>query len=133
MAEYTTLLEFVKDPEAMRLFQQERLILEVTELMCGIMKQKKMKRSELAEQLGLTKGRISQILNNGTNLTLRRVADIFTMLGKTMVVSVEDLCVAAPEAERPARTEAWPASPGNMWQVWETHWTQDHQNNILAG
>ena len=80
----------------MRLFQQERLISEITELMCQTMKDQGVSRTQLAEQLHKTKGRISQILNSGTNLTLRTVADIFTLLGKSLVVCAEDLFVVRP-------------------------------------
>ena len=67
----------------MRFFQQEHLVVEITELMCKTMKERNIKRGELAERLDKSKGRVSQILNGETNLTLRTVADVFTALGKT--------------------------------------------------
>ncbi len=83
-------------PEEMRAFQQERLVVEITELMCKAMHERGMKRGQLAEQLGKTKGRITQILNGETNLTLHTVADVFTALGKTLTVSVQDVFVEQP-------------------------------------
>ena len=82
----TDLEQRLKDPEELRVFQQERLLVEITQLMCRIMKERGVKRSQLAEQLGKTKGRITQILNGETNLTLRTVADIFTVLQKNLAV-----------------------------------------------
>jgi len=84
------LTQLTDDPTEMRIFQQERLVIEITELMCRTMKEQDIKRSQLAQLLHKTKGRISQILNGETNLTLRTVADIFSVLGKTLVVCVKD-------------------------------------------
>jgi transcriptional regulator with XRE-family HTH domain len=89
----TALDKFVAEGEGMRLFQQERLAAEITELMCRTMRERGVKRSQLAQLLHKSKGRISQILNAETNLTLRTVADIFTVLGKTLTVAAEDLFV----------------------------------------
>ena len=88
----------IDDPEEMRIFQQERLLVEITELMCKTMKGRGMKRGHLAEQLEKSRGRISQILNGEANLTLRTVADVFTALGKKLIVRVENIC---PEETMP--------------------------------
>lgn len=85
----------LKDPEELRVFQQERLLVEITQLMCRTMKDRGVKRAQLAEKVGRTKGRITQILNGEANLTLRTVADIFTALEKKLKVSSEELFVDA--------------------------------------
>lgn len=87
----TLLEQFAEDPKGLQILQQEGLLIEITQLMCKIMKQKGIKRAELAKKLDKSKGRISQILNAETNLTLRTVADIFTVLGKELCVSSKDL------------------------------------------
>ena len=69
------------DPEFRRLLAQEELILEVTEVLCGLLEEEKISKKELAERLGKTKGFVSQLLNGGRNLTLRTVADILHVLG----------------------------------------------------
>ena len=89
----TTFDQFVADEKGMRLFQQERLAAEITELMCRTMRECGINRSQLADRLHKSKGRISQILNAETNLTLRTVADIFTVLGKTLTIDADDLYV----------------------------------------
>lgn len=66
--------------EGMRLYQQERAILEVTELICQLMDERDMSRSELAKRLGRTKGYITQLLDGRANLTVRMISDIFTAL-----------------------------------------------------
>jgi len=69
------------DPEFRRLLAQEELILEVTEVLCGLLEDEKVSRKELADRLGKTKGFVSQLLNGGRNLTLRTLADILHVLG----------------------------------------------------
>ena len=77
----TRVINDMDDPEFRRLLAQEELILEVTEVLCGILEQETISRKELAERLGKTKGFVSQLLNGGRNLTLRTVADIMHVLG----------------------------------------------------
>jgi transcriptional regulator with XRE-family HTH domain len=87
----TAFEQFMSDPKKMRVFQQEMLAAEITELMCRTMSETKISRSALANKLNITKGRISQILASESNLTVRTIADIFTAMGKQMVVDVKNL------------------------------------------
>ena len=91
----TYLEEYCENPERMQ-SQQERLIFEVTQQMWQAMRERKVSRAVLAETLGITKGRVSQILNGRANLTLRSTADIFTALNKTLVTTQRDLFVVEP-------------------------------------
>ena len=87
-----TLIEKLnKDSEEMRLFQQEMLILEVTELISELMEDKKIKKSELAERLGKTKGYITQLLDGRANMTLRTVSEVFYALNSSVNVSSKPL------------------------------------------
>lgn len=95
-----TYLESVAaDPEQMKLYQEERLMVEVTELICRELKKQNLRRSELADKLGKSKGRISQYLDGERNLTLRTVADIFTALGFSLRVDVEPINSRCDEQE----------------------------------
>lgn len=77
-----TLVEkYVEKPEHMRLFQQERAIYEVTELLESTMRETGVSRSELARKLGRSKGWITQLLDGEANKTIRTVADAFAVLG----------------------------------------------------
>jgi transcriptional regulator with XRE-family HTH domain len=67
--------------EGKRLLQQECAILEVTELICDIMEDTGVSRSQLAERLGKSRGYVTQLLDGRANMTIRTVADIFTALG----------------------------------------------------
>ena len=79
-----------------RLLQQEGAILDVTELICEIMKEDRVSRSDLAKRLGKTRGHISQLLDGTANMTVRTVADIFTVLGRT----IHFYCKSDEEQER---------------------------------
>jgi transcriptional regulator with XRE-family HTH domain len=89
----TVLQKFVADTEGMNLFQQERLTAEVVQLICKTMQSQGVTQSQLAERLGKTKGRVSQILSGDCNLTLRTVADVFTALQETLRISATDIFV----------------------------------------
>ena len=66
--------------EGNRLYQQECAILAATELICGIMEDNNVSRSDLAARMGKTKGFVSQLLDGSANMTIRTIADIFTAL-----------------------------------------------------
>lgn len=58
----------------------ERAILEVTELICELMEREGVRRIDLADRLGKTKGYITQLLE-GRNMTIRTISDICFALG----------------------------------------------------
>jgi hypothetical protein len=74
--------EFVESPDNMRLFQQERAITDVTELICRVMKEEGYTRTMLAAKLGKSKGYVTQLLDGERNKTIRTVADVLAMLGR---------------------------------------------------
>ena len=67
--------------EGLLAWNQERAILDVTEMVCRIMKESGVSRSELANRLSKTKGYITQLLDGTANMTLRTVSDALTVLG----------------------------------------------------
>jgi transcriptional regulator with XRE-family HTH domain len=75
--------------EGRRLLQQEDAILDVTELICEIMDETGVSRSELAKRLGTTRGYVTQLLDGSANMTICKVADIFTALGNKLRFSCE--------------------------------------------
>jgi transcriptional regulator with XRE-family HTH domain len=76
--------KLTKTVEGMRLYQQERAILEVTELVCQLMDEQGMSRSELAKRLSRTKGYITQLLDGRANMTVRTISDVFTALDRAV-------------------------------------------------
>src|SRR5262249_25268548 len=74
--------KFVKDPARMRLFQQERAIYEVTDLLDSLMREKGISRATLARRLKKSRGWVTQLLDGESNKTIRTVADVFAVLGQ---------------------------------------------------
>ncbi len=80
-----------KDHKFEKILAQEEFILEVTEVLCKIMRDKEISRKQLADLLGKSKGDVSQLLNGERNLTLRTVADIMHVLGCRGLLSYKKL------------------------------------------
>ena len=68
------------DPKKL-LLNQEAAILDTTELICALMKEADISRSDLAARMGTTKSNITQILDGSRNMTIRTVSDVMTHLG----------------------------------------------------
>jgi len=79
--EKTVVEKYVDDPKRMRLFQQERAIVEVTDLLEAELEKAGISRSKFAEKLGKSKGWVTQLLDEEGNKTIRTVADAFAVLG----------------------------------------------------
>ena len=75
------LVEYLKDPENLRGFQRADLQVEIALQVERAMKAQRISRKELATRMGVSKGRVTQILCGTSNLTLRLVSDVFTALG----------------------------------------------------
>jgi transcriptional regulator with XRE-family HTH domain len=78
------------DPEQQRAYARERVIVAVTEALQEAMDDANLRRSDLAELLGKTKGHISQVLNGHRNMTLSTVGDVLWACGKEL----DDLIVS---------------------------------------
>jgi len=79
----------MKDPEFLKAFAREGLIIDIQEEICRLMEENDVSRNELAKRMGKTKGFITQILNSGRNLTLRTVADVFTALEAEITIKAK--------------------------------------------
>ena len=76
--------KLTKTPHGMRSYQQERTILEVTELLCELMNEASVTRTELAKRMGKSKGHVTQLLDGRTNMTLRTISDAMLALGQAV-------------------------------------------------
>jgi antitoxin component HigA of HigAB toxin-antitoxin module len=83
--------ELRQDPELARLTQQEKLILDVTELVLEKMEDKDIAKSDLAGMLGTNKSHITQMLQGSRNMTLRTVSDIFFALDCKVKIDAVDI------------------------------------------
>jgi AraC-like DNA-binding protein len=80
----TVLQNLTSSPEGMRLYQQERAILELTELVCELMDELGVSRAELARRLSTSRGYVTRLLDGSTNMTLRKITDVFSVLDRSI-------------------------------------------------
>jgi transcriptional regulator with XRE-family HTH domain len=88
--------EIASSPERMRVFQQERLATEITELISRLMREQKLSRAELASRLGKSRPFVTKLLRTGTNMTVHTLADVFYALGHSLRVVERPLSVFTP-------------------------------------
>ena len=69
------------------LYQQEKTVLEVTEVICEAMIQLGISREKLASLLKMDTKRISAILDGSEDATIRTFSDIFTGLNMELACS----------------------------------------------
>jgi transcriptional regulator with XRE-family HTH domain len=103
-----------QDPEGMRRYLQERLIVDVTEQLCELIEKKGIKRGELARKLGKSNAYVSQLLNGDANMTLRTMADLFWALDSSPVIS------AGPLKIKTSRSDLT-----DLFRVWENATQRD--------
>ncbi len=82
----TTFEQFLETPGNQRIYEQERLLVDATELLSTAMETTGAKRGDLAQRLGCSKAYITQILRGNKNLTLRTLADVFWALNHRVVL-----------------------------------------------
>jgi transcriptional regulator with XRE-family HTH domain len=100
-----TIEEFAKEHK--QLLRQEELILDATELISKIMKDNGITKAELADRLGKSKAFVTQCLCGHQNLTLRTLADIFTVLGYQAYFGAETCSVAVKPIHRLYPVKHW--------------------------
>ena len=87
--------QFVETPENRRIYEQERLLVDATELLSTVMENTDTKRTELAQRLGKSKAYVTQILRGNQNLTLKTLADAFFVLNHRLLVVAEPMAAGA--------------------------------------
>ena len=89
----TTVEKFIEDAERRRIFEQESLAFEATELISSLMEEQKIKKSDLAKRIGKSKAYVTQLLGGTRNMTLHTFADLVFALGHRVEFNV------APQSE----------------------------------
>lgn len=79
-----------ENKDTQREYNQERLIVDVAEMIMKTLNDDGVNQVELANKLGKTKGYVSQLLNGSRNMTLRTLADIATELDKKIEFSFKE-------------------------------------------
>jgi antitoxin component HigA of HigAB toxin-antitoxin module len=92
---FTQLDQFIANPENRKIYEQERLLVDATELLSTVMETTGTKRTELAQRLGKSKAYVTQILRGNQNLTLKTLADAFFALNHRLLVVAEPMAAGA--------------------------------------
>ena len=83
----TTALErLLETPDGRKEFCIEQTITNVTELLWGQLEKSSMSQAELAVKMGVTPGRVSQLLDGRANLTLKTIARALAAFDQVMEV-----------------------------------------------
>jgi antitoxin component HigA of HigAB toxin-antitoxin module len=81
MTEKTKFQEFIEDAERHRIFEQESLAFEATELIFTLLKEQQLTKADLAKRIGKSKAYVTQLLSGSRNMTLHTFADLVFALG----------------------------------------------------
>jgi len=90
------------DPAARREYEEAYLVGEVTDSVSALLQELGLSQADLAKRLGVTKGRVSQILSGRQNMTLRTLAAIGWALGVSFDLSPRPM---ADRTGTPAATD----------------------------
>lgn len=112
-----TLIErLTSTPEDRRLFEQERVIFEVTEMISKLMEEQTVSKAELARRLNTSKANITQMLDGRRNMTLRTLVDVMFSLSSTVSVAPRDLTLDENWYEVTFRVRS-PLPDSSLWRI----------------
>ena len=74
--------------ENRRIFEQESLATEATELIAGLMKEGDVNKADLARKIGKSKAFVTQLLGGTRNMTMHTLADLAFALGHRINLEV---------------------------------------------
>lgn len=80
-----------KDNNLKKLYLEEQLVLRITNIISELMQEQGVKKSELAQRVGCSKGYITQLLDGTKNMTLKTVSNVLFELGHTLAVKPEHI------------------------------------------
>lgn len=84
-------LDLHKDHELNEFYHQEKLILNITEIISELMAKNEVNKTQLAELLGKNKSYVTQLLDGSTNMTLKTVSNVFLALDCELNISANPL------------------------------------------
>lgn len=126
----TLIEELTSTPEGMRLYQQERAIQDVTDLICEVMDEEHVSRSQLAGRIGKTRGYVTQLLDGRANMTVRTISDVFCALGRA--IHFQEGPLDATVNASPVVTINVGSDWGKQFQPWTTHIDAPGAPNVVT-
>ncbi len=80
-----------EDANIRRMFEQERLVVNVTETILVEMEERGFTKADIASELGKSRAHITKVLTGQRNMTLHTLADLASALGCRVEVEVREL------------------------------------------
>jgi len=97
--------DLVESQDARRGFEEEILLGRVRKEINRRLEELHLRRRDLAQRLGVSEGRISQMLSGGENLTLKSLAGLALALDARFDLALGDLAQAEHEHEKKAEMD----------------------------
>lgn len=69
--------------------RRARLEIELTELICEAMKRGGVTKAELARRLGMPESQVTEMLQDGSGMTVGLMADVFDAMGVSLRLSID--------------------------------------------
>lgn len=85
------LAEIKSDPYKLGMYQQDKTVLEYTELVCKTMQEDGISRKELAKRICRSEIYIGKLLDGDTELSLQRMTEIMTAMGYSLKMTAEKI------------------------------------------
>lgn len=109
-----TLIEsMTQTPEDQRLFEQERVIVEVTEMISKLMEEQDVSKTELARRLETSRANVTQMLDGRRNMTLRTLVDVVFHLGASVSIAPRSIALGDDWYDVPLRVRC--SAPSLSW------------------
>jgi len=110
----------LQNPDVRRVFEEEVLVGEATDTVIGLLESLGLPRKELARRLGVSRGRVSQILSGEENLTLRSLGALGWALGMRFQLTPTPMAdrrgtPATDDPPVPQWLSRMPAQPGTLY------------------
>lgn len=119
--------QFLEKPENRRLYQQEKALIDATELLTEVMERKQMSRADLARAIGKSKAFVTQVLRGNQNMTLRTLADLFGAMRYEIIIQ------ALPYPEDQTQIPDLDASsPFCYNRFWSQHFARQAQAELAT-
>ena len=67
-------------------FRLEKILLQLGEDICGLMRDQGLSRAEVAARLGVSRAYVTKVLNGNPNLTIKTLVKLSDALGRDLVI-----------------------------------------------
>ena len=108
-----------------RVFEEERLVGEATDLLSDLVRQSRLRQRDVADRLGVTQSRVSQMLSGAESMSLRTFASFGWALGVRF--ELEPNRIASDETI--STSASIPHADGSQ----APRWVPPHRNTVRAG